>query len=185
MHEVPERPASLSQGSRFIQRLHMLGLKPFSKALRANLGDLLWHVLLIRAPSPAATFRSRSSVLHFQCLEATLKQKIIKLPMQRIFSSPNPMELSELKQMLEVAGIACFTRNEVSAALLGEIPVTEATPEIWIEDDAKMAEALRVKEEWKTQEKVTGRVWVCPACGEASEAQFTSCWKCGASKSEA
>jgi hypothetical protein len=102
--------------------------------------------------------------------------------MQRILSSPNPLELSELKQRLEGAGIACLTRNETLGSFIGVVPLTEGVPELWIEDDAKMADALRVKQNWKAEGSVAGSPWVCPVCGQTSEAQFTSCWKCGASK---
>ena len=52
--------------------------------------------------------------------------------MKRILSAPNLIEITQLKDVLESAGIACFVRNEVSAGLLGEVPLTESTPELWI-----------------------------------------------------
>ena len=105
--------------------------------------------------------------------------------MKRIFSSPSLIEVTQLKDVLQSAGIACFTRNEVSAGLMGEVPLTDATPELWIEDDQRLAEALQMKSDWQATTKTTkpaGGEWVCPNCGEKSEAQFDSCWKCGAAK---
>ena len=32
--------------------------------------------------------------------------------------------------------------------------------------------------------KVAGRPWKCPKCGEMSESQFDSCWKCGAVRND-
>jgi hypothetical protein len=52
--------------------------------------------------------------------------------------------------MLENAGIACFVRNEISAGLSPEIPLTESTPELWIEDDDKLTEALQIKTDFQT-----------------------------------
>src|SRR5688500_14541619 len=66
------------------------------------------------------------------------------LAMQRIFSSPRLIEVTQLKDALEGVGIACFIRNEVSSGLVGEIPLTEGTPELWIQDDNDMIEAIRV-----------------------------------------
>jgi hypothetical protein len=103
--------------------------------------------------------------------------------MKKILSSPNPIEITQLKDVLESAGIACFIRNEISAGLMGEVPLTECTPELWIEDDQRLAEAMQMKSDWQASAKVAGSNWVCPACGETSEPQFTSCWKCGATKS--
>ena len=103
--------------------------------------------------------------------------------MKSIFSSPNLIEVTQLKHALESAGIVCFIRNEISSGLAPEIPLTESTPELWIQDDHKLAEALQMKSDWLAPAKVVGSGWVCPACGERLEAQFTSCWKCGATKS--
>ena len=99
--------------------------------------------------------------------------------MKIILSSPNPGEIALLRNMLESAGIACFMRNEISAGLAGEIPISESTPELWIQDDHNLAEALQIKNAWKTAPPIEGSDWVCAACGQASGPQFTSCWKCG------
>ena len=105
-----------------------------------------------------------------------------RVAMKRVFSSPNLIEVAQFKEALEEAGIACFVRNENSIGLVGGIPVTDGTPEVWIEDDSKFGVALQVKQEWLTQAPAPGSEWTCPACGERSEPQFASCWKCGATK---
>jgi hypothetical protein len=102
--------------------------------------------------------------------------------MKIILSSPIVGEIAQLKSMLVDAGIACFTRNEISAGLSGEIPLTECTPELWIQEDDRLAEAIEIKRVWRSAAPVVGGRWICPACGETSEPQFTSCWKCGAAR---
>jgi hypothetical protein len=102
--------------------------------------------------------------------------------MKIILSSPIPGEIVQLRDMLESAGIACFTRNEISAGLSPEIPISESTPELWIQADQQLAEALEIKRIWRAAEIPKGDNWRCPACGETSESQFTSCWQCGAAK---
>jgi hypothetical protein len=104
--------------------------------------------------------------------------------MKRIFSSPNLLEITQLKDTLESAGIGCFIRNEISSGLAPEIPMTESTPELWIQEDQNLVEAMQIKSDWQTIPKVMGNNWVCPACGETSEPQFTSCWKCGAARKD-
>jgi hypothetical protein len=32
--------------------------------------------------------------------------------------------------------------------------------------------------------KVIGKPWKCPKCGEMSEPQFDSCWKCGTAREQ-
>jgi len=102
--------------------------------------------------------------------------------MKRIFSSPNLIEVAQLKDTLESAGIACFIRNEISAGLAPEIPLTDSTPELWLQHDHDLAAALQLKADWQGPSKVVGTNWVCPSCGETSEPQFTTCWKCGATR---
>src|SRR5262245_22229082 len=102
--------------------------------------------------------------------------------MKLILSSPIAGEIAQLKGMLESAGVACFVRNEMSAGLVGEIPLSEGTPELWIQDDNNLAAALEIKTAWRASGPVEGSKWTCPTCGETSEPQFTSCWKCGTAK---
>ena len=102
--------------------------------------------------------------------------------MKKILSSPSPYDISALKEMLESAGIACITRNEVSAGYANDIAFGECIPELWVAEDAQMEKALQIKEVWKSPDPVSGSAWSCPKCGESCEPQFTSCWKCGAAK---
>jgi hypothetical protein len=99
--------------------------------------------------------------------------------MKVIFSSPNLVEVSELKDMLDAAGIACFISNEASSRLAGGIPMNETIPELWIEDDSRLVEAEQIKRDWQAPPPAQGAAWTCSKCGEKLEAQFTSCWKCG------
>ncbi|HUA65470.1 MAG TPA: DUF2007 domain-containing protein [Alphaproteobacteria bacterium] len=101
--------------------------------------------------------------------------------MKRIFTAADLVTVSELKQMLEAAGIACFINNEVSSTLAGGIPQVETFPELWIEDDSREGEALQIKKEWESPQ-TQGAPWTCPKCGEKLDPQFTSCWKCGTKK---
>jgi ribosomal protein L37E len=64
------------------------------------------------------------------------------------------------------------------------VPVSESTPELWIQDDDKLAEALQIKADFQSSVTAVGEDWQCQKCGEISEAQFTSCWKCGDLRSE-
>ena len=65
--------------------------------------------------------------------------------MKKIFSSPIVGEIPRLRNMLESAGITCVLRNEVAAGLSPEVPLAESTPELWIEDDNMLADALQIK----------------------------------------
>jgi Putative prokaryotic signal transducing protein len=99
--------------------------------------------------------------------------------MKLIFSSTSLVEVSELKDMLDAADIACYIANEASSRLAGGIPMSETMPELWIEDDSRLAEAELIKRDWQSPPPPAGTAWTCPKCSEKQEAQFTSCWKCG------
>jgi hypothetical protein len=104
--------------------------------------------------------------------------------MKKIFSSPIVGEIPRLRGMLESAGITCLLRNEISAGLSPELPLSESTPELWIQDDLRLSEALQIKADFKSSATVVGKDWQCEKCGETSEPQFNSCWKCGALRAE-
>ncbi|MEI9863755.1 MAG: DUF2007 domain-containing protein [Limisphaerales bacterium] len=70
--------------------------------------------------------------------------------MKKIFSSPIVGEIPRLQNMLESAGIECVLRNEVSSGLSPEIPMNESTPELWIQDDQRLAEALQIKADFQS-----------------------------------
>ena len=102
--------------------------------------------------------------------------------MKRIYSSLELGTLTHLKDLLENAGMTCFIKNEVAAQLLPEVPLSEAVPELWIDDDSRLVEAMEIKKDYLGPQSVNGPSWTCPKCGEKLESQFTTCWKCGTAK---
>ena len=99
--------------------------------------------------------------------------------MKLIYSSPDIVEINELRNLLEAAGIPCILNNEAAAKLAGGVPMSETMAELWVEDESRLAEAEEIKRDWKTPPLTHATAWVCPKCGEKQEPQFTSCWKCG------
>ena len=102
--------------------------------------------------------------------------------MKIIFSSPDLLAVTHLKELLESAGIACFIKNEISSWLAMGVPRNETTPELWIDDDSRLAEAMEIKKNYLGPQTAKGPTWTCPKCGEKIEPQFTSCWKCGTAR---
>lgn len=84
-----------------------------------------------------------------------------------------------MRSALDAAGIGHQVRNEMLGGAVGEIPPTEATPEIWV-NEVDIPKALEVLEQIKDQDS-GGPSWKC-ICGEIHESQFSSCWKCGAAQ---
>ena len=108
--------------------------------------------------------------------------------MKQVHIADDPTEAHLLKGILEQCGISCEIRGEVLWGARGGVPLTSDTlPAIWIVDENKFEEAKELIEQFKnkTLAKNAGPPWKCPECGAEVEGQFTDCWQCGASRSEA
>lgn len=97
--------------------------------------------------------------------------------MQRVYSGSDPLLAGYLKELLEQHQIACLLKNAFLSGGAGELPPTEAWPELWVdeEDAARAQEILAGQLQGEPQPD-----WVCRRCGEAVEGQFAQCWNCGA-----
>jgi hypothetical protein len=97
--------------------------------------------------------------------------------MKRVFRAASLLQVAHARNLLIMAGIESELRNQYLAGALGDLPMLETWPQLWVEDDLEPA-ALRAL---SVGSKATpGASWTCPECGEESEPQFTSCWRCGA-----
>jgi hypothetical protein len=98
--------------------------------------------------------------------------------MKRVFSSHNLVLVHHSRNLLEAEGIETEVRNLMLSSAMGELPPAECQAELWVtreQDVARAEEALR-------RPPVSGPDWKCSSCAEVSGAQFTQCWKCGATR---
>lgn len=102
--------------------------------------------------------------------------------MQKLFVSPNLVEVESLKNVLEQAGIQSWIKNQRSSSLAGEVPFAEVFPELWVLNDADYAEAQQFLENWRAAKPYESTGWTCGRCGESHEKDFTSCWQCGSDR---
>jgi len=96
-----------------------------------------------------------------------------------LLSSTELGVIERTRVALESAGIRCVVRNEMIAGVVGEVPFTECTPEIWIVDDDRFREAKQIVAALNRAPATAGPAWTCPGCDEIIEGQFDSCWRCG------
>ena len=89
------------------------------------------------------------------------------------------MEVAHARNVLITAGIRCELRNQYLAGALGDLPMMETWPQLFVEDDDERF-ALSVLARAATA--TGGSPWACPECGEKLEPQFLQCWRCGADK---
>jgi hypothetical protein len=86
------------------------------------------------------------------------------------------LQVAHARNVLIAAGIDSELRNQYLAGALGDLPMLETWPQLWVEDDFESA-ALRALQ--KADAAPTGTAWTCSQCGEQLEPQFTTCWRCG------
>jgi hypothetical protein len=106
--------------------------------------------------------------------------------MKRVWSGATLVDTAHLKNLLEQAGIASFIKNTYLGSAIGELPVYDSGPELWVLDEADAARAEKLLRD-ALRPAAAARIdtWQCGNCGESVEGQFAACWRCGASDSTA
>ncbi len=96
--------------------------------------------------------------------------------MKRVFRAASLIDVAHARNVLSTAGIAAEFRNQYLGGALGELPMLETWPALFVADDDEAA-AIRVLA--RVAATPSGSAWSCAHCGELCEAQFTHCWRCG------
>jgi hypothetical protein len=91
------------------------------------------------------------------------------------------IQVAHARNVLLTAGIPSELRNQYLAGALGDLPMLETWPQLFV-DDADEQVALRALA--RAAAAPSGAPWTCDRCGEVLEPQFTQCWRCGASVSD-
>jgi len=97
--------------------------------------------------------------------------------MKLVFRAASLLQVAHARNVLISAGIDCELRNQYLAGALGDLPMLETWPQLWVDDSFESA-ALRALA--VAAAAPAGTPWTCRQCGEELESQFTSCWRCGA-----
>ncbi|MCY4078240.1 MAG: DUF2007 domain-containing protein [Acidobacteria bacterium] len=97
----------------------------------------------------------------------------------RVYSAPILAQVAHVRHVLEAHGIECRIQGEYRSGAVGEIPPSEAWPELWVVDPADAVEAQRLVDEAIQGAETDAPGWTCSRCGEPNEGQFSACWKCG------
>jgi Putative prokaryotic signal transducing protein len=99
--------------------------------------------------------------------------------LKRVYRAASLLEVAHARNVLITAGIACELRNQYLAGALGDLPMMETWPQLYVEDgDERFAlSVLR-----RASAATAGLPWICAGCGEKLEPQFLQCWRCGADR---
>jgi hypothetical protein len=104
--------------------------------------------------------------------------------MKKIYENLEFTRVGYFESILNEAGIETLVKNAGSAGLMGEVPMFQVYPELWVVDDADYDEALAILEPYYRAMKESPKEWKCE-CGETLDGSFGECWKCGASAPQA
>ena len=83
--------------------------------------------------------------------------------------------------LLEANNIDCHLKNMDLTGGIGELPLNECWPEVWVNNESDIRAAERLIETALSHE-IKHEDWECQ-CGELIEGQFELCWSCGKQQS--
>jgi hypothetical protein len=99
---------------------------------------------------------------------------------KKVFCSDNVILVGHVHSLLEANDIDCHLRNMNLTGGIGELPINECWPEVWVNNEAGFSTAeqlINTALSAATQHSA----WQC-LCGETIEGQFEICWSCGSEK---
>jgi hypothetical protein len=97
---------------------------------------------------------------------------------KRVFRAASLLQVAHARNVLLMSGIQSELRNQYLAGALGDLPMLETWPQLYVED---ADEQIALRALARAAAAPAGESWTCGGCGELLEPQFTSCWRCGSS----
>lgn len=99
--------------------------------------------------------------------------------MKKLTSAETIVTITHYQNLLAAEGIRTEVRNQHLGGIMGEMPVFETWPQLWIVNDLDFDRATQLLE--SVDSEPHGAAWTCSKCGEENEGQYGACWKCGVS----
>lgn len=100
--------------------------------------------------------------------------------MKKLTTAPLLLTIHHFRNILTSEGIDSEIRNEHLGSIIGDMPFTEAWPQLWVRNDLDYDRAKQLIDETAIDESPAD-AWRCAKCGEHNEGQFAACWRCGTS----
>lgn len=96
--------------------------------------------------------------------------------MKRVYRAASLLQVAHARNVLITAGIQCELRNQYLAGALGDLPMMETWPQLYVDD---VDERFALSALARAAAPAGGAPWICRTCSEELEPQFTQCWRCG------
>lgn len=96
--------------------------------------------------------------------------------MHKLYVAHDLIEAQLIRSILHARGINAVVANEALQAGVGELPMVETWPEIWIRERRDWDRAIEVLRAYENREE--GSDWSCIRCQEINPGTFDECWAC-------
>lgn len=106
--------------------------------------------------------------------------------MKQVYTASDLIGAQMMKDYLTSFGIETFVQGDLLIGAIGEIPAN-SYPTVWILNDndfERAEERVQNYEAKRPDDQIHNNVWKCLSCNELIEAQFTTCWQCGADRGD-
>lgn len=98
--------------------------------------------------------------------------------MFKIYSAGNIQDAYLVQGLLNEAGIETRILNEFAQGGVGEIPFTQAYPEIWLINESDIKKANKLLSHFESRHQQIEEL-ICNQCNETNPDTFEACWHCG------
>jgi hypothetical protein len=99
--------------------------------------------------------------------------------MKRLCRASSLPDAHILRGLFEQSGIVVHVFNENAQSGVGQLPVSDAQPELWLDDERDLSRAQALLREFEAAPRVTESLR-CERCAEDNPSNFQVCWHCGA-----
>lgn len=96
--------------------------------------------------------------------------------MKLIYTNENRFLVSNMKNIVENAGIEVTLKNEYISGGAGELSPFDTWLELWVVEDTNQNRAIQLINDAQLTDN--DHDWFCPQCHERNNAAFEICWNC-------
>lgn len=100
--------------------------------------------------------------------------------MKKLYSAASLPDAHLIRNLLDQAGIEAHVFNENAQGGVGQLPVMDAYPQVWIVDERDLSRARGIVEAFEHMPSIRSNLR-CRQCSEDNPSTFQLCWNCGAS----
>jgi hypothetical protein len=102
--------------------------------------------------------------------------------LKKLYSAGSLPDAHLIRNLLEQAGIEALVLNENAQGGVGQLPVMDAYPQIWIANERDLTRAKEIVEAFEHMPAIRSNLR-CGQCAEDNPSTFQLCWNCGSSLS--